>query len=279
MALSLGLEIEAVAVRMLESPTALPLGQNDQLSLITTIIERAGLPARVYAPSTTRCSGPNYCIWNAPRVTVMEATSDSDTSESAFQERFGFELVSPAFPIGSASTGVDWADNLRRCIAIGAEILWKSNRSTGFHIHVGRGISRSDNFTLEEVKKVAMLYCRFEATIDRFHPAHRRHDNDNIESVRNNVLIRDSSLAHVYSMIQEADTIKRVNFTSLEKHGTIEFRQHEGTIDAEIIITWARFVLKFVEVEQATAVSVSSFSSSCGMSAGLWGRTSSEYHS
>jgi hypothetical protein len=38
-----------------------------------------------------------------------------------------------------------------------------------------------------------------------------------------------------------------VNFTSLVKHATVEFRQHEGTISAESAINWAEFVVRFVE--------------------------------
>ncbi|KAK3935083.1 putative amidoligase [Diplogelasinospora grovesii] len=251
MALSLGIEIEAVALRMLSPPTSLPSAPNGQLSLIAIALERADLPARVYRPSTTRGSGPKYNIWNVTTdVTVMEATSGA------------FELISPIFDTASS----DWRSHLRRCVnAIGTEILWKSNRSTDLHVHIGRGMDDA-KFTLEEVKKLAISYCRFESAIDQFHPAHRRMDNDYVESVRNNNLIRNSSLAQVYAMIQDADTIEeiceivnlkegrhfhefkddQVNFTSLKKHGTIGFRQHEGTIDAEKMIKWARFVLKFV---------------------------------
>lgn len=37
-----------------------------------------------------------------------------------------------------------------------------------------------------------------------------------------------------------------MNFTSLLKHGTIEFRQYEGTTDSEAMINWTQFVIKFI---------------------------------
>lgn len=38
-----------------------------------------------------------------------------------------------------------------------------------------------------------------------------------------------------------------MNFTSLQKHGTIESRQHEGTTAPEDIIKWIRFIVVFVD--------------------------------
>ncbi|KAJ2975408.1 hypothetical protein NQ176_g5539 [Zarea fungicola] len=39
----------------------------------------------------------------------------------------------------------------------------------------------------------------------------------------------------------------KVNFTSLLKHKTIEFRQHEGTSDSRQIVRWVRTLVKMVE--------------------------------
>lgn len=38
-----------------------------------------------------------------------------------------------------------------------------------------------------------------------------------------------------------------VNFRSCEQHGTVEFRQHEGTMDPNVVITWVEFVLALVQ--------------------------------
>lgn len=44
----------------------------------------------------------------------------------------------------------------------------------------------------------------------------------------------------------------QVNFTALEKHHTVEFRQHEGTVAVETTIAWAEFLLRFVHFALAT---------------------------
>lgn len=98
--------------------------------------------------------------------------------------------------------------------SIGDVIKWKANRSTGLHVHLGH-LKDAPGFTLEQVKRVAMLYCRFEGkrsmdqtkyryAIDEFHPMHCQLDNDNILSNRHNDLLNASSLSEVYSIIQAA---------------------------------------------------------------------------
>ncbi|KAG8427861.1 hypothetical protein J3459_006270 [Metarhizium acridum] len=103
------------------------------------------------------------------------------------------------------------------------------------------------------------------------HPLRRIVDNDNIMSVRNNELLKDEDITGVYTSISQAQDIIgvcrlvnycsshdlydgyadseffKVNFTSLLKHGTIEFRQHQGTTKTDRMIRWTEFVLKFIE--------------------------------
>lgn len=38
----------------------------------------------------------------------------------------------------------------------------------------------------------------------------------------------------------------KVNFMAIPKHGTLEFRQHEGSIDPKAICAWADFSLSLV---------------------------------
>lgn len=43
----------------------------------------------------------------------------------------------------------------------------------------------------------------------------------------------------------------KVNFMSFAQHGTIEFRQHEGTTDPRVIVAWVEFVLALVRASLA----------------------------
>jgi hypothetical protein len=40
---------------------------------------------------------------------------------------------------------------------------------------------------------------------------------------------------------------RKVNIASFNRHGTIEFRQHEGTMDPDRILNWVQFCTHFVE--------------------------------
>ncbi len=65
--------------------------------------------AYLYIPSSTRGSGPNYDVWNITTdATISELTSGSESDLSAFQTRFGFELISPVFDV----IGDEWKEIL-----------------------------------------------------------------------------------------------------------------------------------------------------------------------
>lgn len=151
MPLSIGIEIEGVALRRAASSTPFPRHSEHQLGLIVQALRDAGLSARVYIPSTTRGTGPDYRVWNVTLdVAVSELTSGSEADESAFQTRFGFEIVSPVF---YNTEGDNWKLEFERGIqSISRAVAWKANRSTGFHVHVGRG-TPGNEYTLHEIKK------------------------------------------------------------------------------------------------------------------------------
>jgi hypothetical protein len=104
--------------------------------------------------------------------------------------------------------------------------------------------------------------------IDIMHPMHRR-SGDYIMSNRHNDLLHDLTMEQIYDKINSANNVhevcqivnytqgtnydgysdsrfSKINFTSLMKHDTIEFRQHEGTTNPLKMIIWIRFILKAV---------------------------------
>lgn len=164
MPFSVGLEIEGIASARASSPTPLPSRLEDQLSLVADALQDAGILSRVYIPSSTRGSGPNYDIWNITTdATISELTSDSESDLSAFKTRFGFELISPVFDIVSD----EWKGILDLALkSIGDVVKWKANRSTGLHVHLGH-VKGAPGFSLEEVKRVPIFYCRFEGKRDQ----------------------------------------------------------------------------------------------------------------
>ncbi|KPM37075.1 hypothetical protein AK830_g9480 [Neonectria ditissima] len=268
MPLSIGLEVEGVATRRTTSSQRFPNQVDQQMRIIASALREAGLDCRVYFPSGTRGTGPDFSVWNVTvDITVIEVTSGSSADASAFQGRFGFEIITPVF----YQTENDfWIQELRTGInSIADAVVWKANRSTGLHVHVGRGANDAV-WTLQEIQRIAAFYIRFEDAVDELHLVHRRSDNDCIESNRHNDMLKGLTTLEIYQRIRETGSIDeicqimnycegeefydgytdsrffKVNFTSLLKHRTIEFRQHEGTTNPETMIQWSRFILKFV---------------------------------
>lgn len=109
-------------------------------------------------------------------------------------------------------------------------------------------------------------------TIDPYHHAFRSilFENEDIASNTKNDLVRDRIDTQIIEMISAAETLIevgivcydaqkdytcygeskffKVNFTSLSKCGTIDFRQHMATADEKKLCRWIRFVTLFVEM-------------------------------
>ncbi|KAJ2992654.1 hypothetical protein NUW54_g7881 [Trametes sanguinea] len=190
----------------------------------------------------------------------------------------GVEVLTP---ILLASDRRSWTTELCTVLQdVAQQAEWRTNRSTGLHIHVGRrpdNYGRRVTFTLQELQKIAILVCRFEDAIDLCLPDYRKNKNGNIRSNRHNKLLSGHTLNEVYQLIEQTDSshalakllnyhpregsgsdqdgayngyrdskYHKVNFTAVHKFGTVEFRQHDGTVSWIAAIEWTDFILRFV---------------------------------
>lgn len=48
------------------------------------------------------------------------------------------------------------------------------------------------------------------------------------------------------SILRSANRYRKLNLQSFWQHGTVEFRQHQGTVEAEKACNWVRFCLRMV---------------------------------
>lgn len=152
----------------------------------------------------------------------------------------GLELVSPPL---SGEEGL--AEVKKACEALD-EAGAKVNRTCGLHVH-----HYARDLTIKHFKNLYEIYYRYEDTIDSLVPGSRR-GNYNIfcRSIRENVRIE---------MIRRMTTIEqmkvyfsgcmpsgqewrylKLNFKAYIRHGTIEFRQHSGTIEFKKIANWIK---------------------------------------
>ncbi|MCJ1245470.1 hypothetical protein MMC30_002674 [Trapelia coarctata] len=139
-----------------------------------------------------------------------------------------------------------------------------NNKSTGLHVHVGNG---NRGFALSTLKKFSMLVTAFESLINTLHPSERLLSqwcrapsrsadfSDEPEmSLRLLKLEQCASVEDLVAVMNPNDGREcAYNLTNLrmrvpgEEKLTIEFRQHEGSVNLQAIVNWTRFAVALVE--------------------------------
>lgn len=159
----------------------------------------------------------------------------------------GAELVSPVL------RGEAGFDQLRKVCDVLTTIAAKINKRCGLHVHVG-----AESQPVQFFKNLVNLYSSAEDTIDSFvAPSRRASDNDFCCSLKSRV--NQADLANARTIDQVAQSIRqtpgqhyvrdytrycKLNLKSFWQCGTVEFRQHQGTVDAAKAENWVRLVLR-----------------------------------
>jgi hypothetical protein len=116
----------------------------------------------------------------------------------------------------------------------------KINKTCGLHVHVG--LPRREHRLPINVLR---LYNAFEPVLDSLMPPARRGSaNGYARPTAFNARVSGANDLNALRMAYGSDRYRKVNLESIWRHGTIEYRQHAGTIEAEKIIAWATLVLK-----------------------------------
>lgn len=188
------------------------------------------------------CSVEDYNHRNSE--TNWKVVSDGSVQDS--HGHAGLELVSP---ILSGQAGLEQVKTVAKVMtAIGATI----NSTCGFHVHVdARDLCGADFFSC--VKR----YQESESIIDGFMPKSRRANNNQFCRSTSRLIERYTRVwdrdDKIFPLSKEAvvdqnsDRYYKLNLCAFTRHGTIEFRQHSGTIDWQKQLAWIKFCLNFVE--------------------------------
>ena len=151
----------------------------------------------------------------------------------------GHEVVSP---ILSGEEGLKEAMHAANALeSAGATI----DKACGLHVHFN-----ATDLSADEIRMICTRYMKHESEIDAFMPKSRRDsnntfcrstrlcfaDNRRFETARNARELANSVSGRYY----------KVNLQAYLAHHTIEFRQHSGTVDAQKIACWVRFLDGFI---------------------------------
>jgi hypothetical protein len=153
----------------------------------------------------------------------------------------GWELVSP---ILYGQNGIDEVVKVVEALkTAGCDV----DHNCGFHVHVNAG-----DLSGASILNTLLRYAKHEGRIDNVVPGHRR-DNGYCYSVRDlyrplvAFLNQNPRCLPAVAAGKQESRYSKLNIQAFLKHGTIEFRQHEGTLHAPDISHWIRFCVQFVE--------------------------------
>lgn len=182
-------------------------------------------------------------------------------SSLGYDRKAGVEVVSP---ILSGEAGIQDA---RRVTAAMQEFGCTISVKCGFHVHVG-----ASDLSLEQLRSLAISFVHAETAFDAIMPPSRRRDlNKYILSNRtafgggydneaiNRAIDAYKTASNTDALIARVSTSKpaggwapttryrKLNLLSMARQGTVEFRQHSGTVDPDKVENWVRLCVAFVE--------------------------------
>ena len=171
---------------------------------------------------------------------VSDASIVDHNGRSHYDNAKTCEIVSPIL------SGTDGLETVRKVCRALTAAGGKVNKSTGLHVHIdARGFSPRVLATL------AFRYAKHETVIDSFMPASRRANENNFcqsmirnaNYYRNDIITASDANAFARAFPRQS----KLNFHAYLRHGTVEFRHHSGSLNAEKVSNWIKFCHAFVQ--------------------------------
>jgi len=192
-----------------------------------------------------------------PDASISRQTGDRLGGDS------GIECVSPV--LNGKKGIVDIKKAIRSLVGAGASV----NESVGYHAHFGiAGLS------IEHLRNLLYNYRGFEPIIDTIMLKNRRGAMDSAsESQWAKSLYRRfpnenefwqllescQSVSDIQSRVFGGDRYQKTNLMAYSRYGTIEFRQHGGTLEEDTIIYWLYWLHYLIQVSKRKKLSFFDF--------------------
>lgn len=205
-------------------------------------LRAAGLNAKI-----SGYSGRDYTVWQVK-------------TDGSIRGDMGFELVSPVL---EGEAGIAEARIAVNCLkAIGAKV----NDSCGFHIH--HDVSA---WGVRKFRNLFKRFVKFEAAMDSIMEVGRRNNSNRyIASMYSIVYGMSTEVAAQKSLFEQIDQCRSVNqlsnlyrgnrylklnLQSFFRCGTVEFRHHHGTVNADVVERYIRLTAGLVkDSDENTAI-------------------------
>lgn len=122
-----------------------------------------------------------------------------------------------------------------------------TNDSCGLHVHVD-----ASDLKPEHIMYIFDVYKLFEKYIDLLVAQQRRENKSEysktLKDIEPSYERTITNINFFRNYVKNLDRYFKLNVTSFGKHGTIEFRQHQGTMNSSEIRKWVTFCVNFVDV-------------------------------
>lgn len=182
--------------------------------------------------------GYNHEVQSCWKMITDSSVNATGTYDDDDDDGEGLELVSP---ILSGQPGLDQLETAVRGIRrAGGDV----DSSCGLHVH-----HDARDLTPYQVAGLLRFYIENQLVIDRFLAPSRRSTRNNQwcqawqESEKNSVI----AAAKGETSLGRYDRYRTINVTAYPKYGSLEFRQHQGTLNLEKMVLWIKFGQSIVE--------------------------------
>ena len=236
---------------------------------VKSVLEQSGIAVNDLNVDKNNRDTPYYQRWTVePDVSIsgFEDYEEFDLASGRRWHYIGVEVTTRKLLLGDDLAAFE---ELRTAISVIKKTSFVLNiHTTGLHVHVGICSETSDSlaYTLPCLKRFAQLVTVLEHQIESLHPDNRA-VNEFAGSPSTSLWGGPMAAVKILEAISDLETFVETmsptkhhayNFMNLsvndkeKKSNTIEFRQDEGTMDADTIVNWAQFVMGLVRFAYLT---------------------------
>jgi len=156
--------------------------------------------------------------------------------------RDGCEVVSPIL------NGEEGLASTKKVLDVIKSIGGYAGTDCGLHVHVN-----ARDLSGHEMLHAAKRYKDFEGKIDSFVDERRRGPTPRWCHGMNEVwdmLTNQMPTTPIQNRVNKIGRYHKLNLQAFLRHGTIEFRQLQGTLDYDLISAWVQFCVGFIEASK-----------------------------
>jgi hypothetical protein len=221
---------------------------------VKDVTEAHGFPVQI----AVEVRNEDYDATNFWRVDTDGSINEKGTDADLYIWE-PIEVISPAF----LYTPLAVREVRRMCGVLTSNLRINVNETCGLHVHVGSG---KDGLSLDVMKRFLIFMLAFEPLFEFIHPAHRVNNHSYARSLRAAVEEKSDTITFcevaklwmdpemtIKDLIEWVGNTKYaayniLNLTVTWGSQTLEFRQHEMTLDGARVAVWIDTVVGLMNV-------------------------------